>query len=525
MFDIIIKNGTIIDGTGEPMYKADIGIRENKITKIGNLHNEKGDVEIDASYLLVCPGFVDVNNHSDTYWQIFSDPDLESLVTQGITTIVGGNCGSSLAPLADAATITSIQKWANLKEININWLNMAEFFDVLEKRKLSVNFATLVGHATLRRGLLKDETRNPTSKELAFMEKMLKNSMRDGALGMSSGLIYTHAADATTEELIDLSKVVKKYGGVYVSHVRSESDNWLEAVEEAIKIAVDSGAKLHISHLKVMGEKNWRLMDDALAAIERAAENGVDVTFDVFPYINTGTVLYTLLPAWVSKGGKKMMIQRLKNPETRAKVVEDMKASGFDYSKIEIAISSLNKTLSRRNITDIARSQEKSVEDAVIDVLIASEGRVITSTEVLSQENIDKAITNPCSIIATNGAGYNLEHARTGELVHPRSFGTFPRILSRYVLGKRILKWEDAIRKMTALPAEKFGIEKRGKIQEGFYADIAIIDRDKIEDLATTENPYQYSKGIEYVMVNGHIILDEGKYSGLKKSGVIIKRN
>ena len=523
MFDVIIKNGTIIDGTGESMYKADIGIRENKITKIGNLHNEKGDLEIDASYLLICPGFIDVNNHSDTYWQIFSDPDLESLVTQGITTIVGGNCGSSLAPLADAGTIASIQKWSDLKEININWLNLAEFFKVLEERKLSVNFATLVGHATLRRGLLKDEMRSPNSQELEFMERMLKNSMKDGALGMSSGLIYTHAADATTEELIELSKIVKKYDGVYVSHVRSESDNWLEAIGEAIKIATDSGAKLHISHLKVMGEKNWHLMDDALAAIGRAAENGVDITFDVFPYTNTGTVLYTLLPAWVSKGGKKMMLQRLKNPEIRAKLVEDMKTSEFDYSKIEIANSSLNKTLSRRKITDIASSQEKSVEDAVIDVLIASEGRVITSTEILSPENIGKAIVDPHSIIATNGAGYNLDHAKTGELVHPRSFGTFPRILSRYVLGKRILKWEEAIRKMSALPAEKFGIEKRGRIKEGFFADITILDRDKIEDLATAENPYQYSKGIEYVMVNGRVVLDEGNYTNLK-NGEIIKK-
>ena len=505
------------------MYKADIGIKENKIVKIGELHNEKWEIEIDATDKLVCPGFIDVNNHSDTYWQIFANPNLESLVYQGITTIVGGNCGSSLAPLADASSISSIQKWANIKQVNLDWLTLESFFDVVEKNNPSVNFATLVGHGTLRRGILKDEMRNLNPKETAFMEKMIQSSLKDGALGMSSGLVYTHARSASTEELISLSKILKKKDGIYVTHIRGEREEFVQAVEEAIRIAEDSKVKLHISHLKVMGEKNWHLMDEALFLLGKAKERGVDVTFDVYPYAHTGSVLYTLLPSWISDGGKRMMLSRLRDPLIRAKAVEQMRESGFDYSKINIAISSLNKTLARRNIKEIADAQEKAVEEAVIDILIASEGRVITSMEVLSEANIEKAIAHPLSMIGSNGSGYSVAHSKTGELAHPRSFGTFIRILSRYVLGKRILSWEEAIKKMTSMPAEKFGIEKRGKIAEKYFADIVIINRDTISDPATVENPYQYSKGIEFVLVNGQIAVSEGKYTGIRNGSVIRK--
>lgn len=505
------------------MYKADIGIKEDRIATIGELHNERCEIEIDATDLLVCPGIIDVNNHSDTYWQLFTNPNLESLIYQGVTTIIGGNCGSSLAPLADADAIESIQKWVNIKRVNLNWLSIEELFEAVEQVGLSVNFVTLIGHGTLRRGIIKNEMRNLTPKELGYVEKMLDSSLRDGGIGMSTGLIYTHARSASTEELIALAKTVRKFNGIYTTHIRNEREKFLEAVEEALKIAEESGVKLHISHLKVMEKDNWGLFESALAAIEKAYERGVDVTFDVFPYTNTGTVLYTLLPEWVSAGGKKMLINRLKDPSIRAKVISEMKESGFDYSKIEIAISSLDKVLSRRRILDIAKSQEKSVEDAVVDVLIASEGRVITSIESLSEENIEKAVAHPLSIISTNGAGYSIEHSKTGEVVHPRNFGTFPRIISQYVLGKRIISWEAAIRKMTGIPAQKFGIKKRGEIKEKNFADIMIINRDKLADLATTENPYQYSKGVEFVVVNGEIILSEGVYDGGKGGRILIR--
>jgi N-acyl-D-aspartate/D-glutamate deacylase len=523
MFDVLIKNGTIIDGTGREMYRADIGIKEDKIAKIGELHNEKGQIEIEAYGKMVVPGFVDVNNHSDTYWQLFLNPDLESLLYQGITTIVGGNCGSSLSPLANAINIESIQKWVDVKKTSMSWLREKEFFKALEKRKISVNFATLVGHGTLRRGILKNETRSLNRKELNFIKKLLSDSIKSGAIGMSTGLVYTHARFAPKEEIIELAEVVAGRGGIYTTHIRGEKEELVGAIEEAIQIGDAARVKVHISHLKAMGKVNWTKMDDALALIDLAKKKEIDITFDVYPYTATGSVLYALLPPWIAEGGKRMMVHRLKDPVIRKKVMAEMKDSGFDYDQVEIAISPLDKTLARRKITEIARSQEKSVEEAIIDVLIATEGRVISSMEVLSEENVKKAIKHPLSMISTNGSGYAEAHRETGEVVHPRCFGTFIKVLEDYVKKEPVLKWEEAIGKMTKMPAEKFGIAKRGVLTPKYFADINIIDPEKISSPATKENPYQYSRGIDAMLVNGRVVISEGRYTG-NREGRIIKK-
>ncbi|GBE16901.1 D-aminoacylase [bacterium BMS3Abin15] len=523
MYDIIIKNGTIIDGTGKPMFSGDVGIKEGEIKEIGDLHSEQADKIIDATGQYVTPGFVDINNHSDTYWRIFLDPDLPSLIYQGITTIVGGNCGSSLAPLVSHDNIHSIQKWADIKQVNLNWLRMEEFLNEVERKKLSVNFATLVGHSTLRRGLIRDEVRGLNSHEMKTMKKMLTQAMKEGAIGLSTGLVYTHAKLAPEKEIAEIAKVVKKYDGVYTTHIRGESHDLIPAVEEAIKTAQASGVKLQISHLKVMGEKNWYLMDEAINLIETAKASGVDVTFDVYPYAVTGSVLYILLPDWVAKGGKKMMIDRLEDPSTRKRVVDEMKNAGIDYSKITIAISHLNKTLTRKKIIDIATSQGKPAEEVIVDLLVASEGRVITSMAVLSEKNMIKAIRHPFSIISSNGSGYSIDHKKSGELVHPRNFGSFPKVLAEYVRDKKILSWEEAIHKMSGKPAEKFGIKKRGMLKKNNFADVLVINPNEIRDLATEENPYQYSQGIKWAVINGEIVLENGKYNK-KKAGEVIRK-
>jgi N-acyl-D-amino-acid deacylase len=523
MYDIIIKNGLVVDGTGKEPFLADIGIKENVIVDIGELHEEKSGWEINAEGKIVCPGFIDVTNHSDTFWQIFLDPDLESLVYQGITTIVGGACGSSLAPLATPKTIESIQKWTDLKQVNINWLSLEEFFNFLSVKKISLNFATLVGHETLRRGLIGDELRSPNPKELRFMEKMLKTSLKEGALGMSTGLVYTHARMATEQELLDLAKIVKKFNGIYTTHIRDETDEMVASVEEAIRIAERSKARLHITHLKAMGKNNWAQMDEALEVISWAEKNKIEISFDVYPYTNTGSVLYTLLPTWASEGGKKMMLHRLKDLAIRTKIVEEMKNSSFEYDKVEIANSPLNKTLTRRKITEIAASRKKSVEEAIIDLLIASGGRVITSMEVLSEENVEKAIRHPLSIISSNGSGYSIDHARTGEEAHPRSFGTFIKVLSHYVFEKNLLTFPEAIKKMTSTPAKIFGLKKRGSLKEGNFADILVLDKNKLSSPSTKRNPYQYSRGVEYMLINGEAVIWKGTYTGIR-NGKIIRR-
>ena len=388
MYDIIIKNGTIIDGSGNKMFMNDIGIKEKKIKEIGDLRNEKADVIIDAKGQYVSPGFIDVNNHSDTYWRIFLDPNLESLLHQGITTIIGGNCGSSLAPLSNKDIIQTVQKWADIKLVNLNWLSMKEFLKEMENRKIALNFASLTGHATLRRGILGDKVESLSEEGIGIMKKMLEKSLKDGSLGFSTGLVYTHAKLASKSEIVEMAKIVKKYDGVYTTHIRGESEELLEAVKEAIDVAKESGVNLQISHLKAMGEKSWPLFEKALKLIEKAREEGTNVNFDVYPYTSTGSVLYVLLPDWIAEGGKKMMVHRLKDPVIKEKLLKEMKESGYDYSKVVVSISPLNKTLSRKKIVDIAAAQGRSVEETIIDILIASEGRVITMMEVLSEENL-----------------------------------------------------------------------------------------------------------------------------------------
>lgn len=523
MFDVLIKNGTVIDGTGELMFRGDVGIKEDKILAVGNLHNDNAEIIIDARDQYVCPGFIDVNNHSDTYWRLFANPDLESMLYQGITTIIGGNCGSSLAPLVNSDDIKSIQKWADINKTAFNWLSVKEFLSEIEKRKLSVNFGTLVGHGTLRRGLVGDEVRDISPAEMSTMKKMLASAMREGALGFSTGLVYTHAKLASSREIAELAEVVKEHNGVYTTHIRGESHELIRSLEEAIRIAQITGVKLQISHLKVMGKKNWHLMEEAINLIETARTSGIDVSFDVYPYTATGSVLYILLPDWVSEGGKNMMLARLRDSDTRNRAIKEMRENDYDYSKITISISGLDKTLNRKRILDIARAQGKTVEDAIIDILIASEGRVITMMEVLSEKNVDKAVQNPFSIISSNGSGYNVEHKETGEIVHPRNFGSFPRVLANYVREKQVVGWEEAISKMSGKPAEKFNIKDRGILKRGNFADILVFDPNKIKDNADAENPYQYCSGISHIVVNGKVVMEEGKYNGTR-AGVVIKR-
>ncbi len=525
MYDILIKNARIIDGSGKPMYESDIGIREGKISDIGNLHNETAKTVIEARGFNVAPGFIDINNHSDAYLRIFKNPDLESLLYQGITTIIGGNCGSSLAPLVNKNVIYSIQKYTDVRTLNVNWLRVKEFLDVIEKQKLSVNFGTLVGHGTLRRGIIGDEVRGLTASEMKILKKMLKDALREGAFGLSSGLVYTHAKIAPEGEMIELAEVVQKNGGVYTTHVRGESHELVEAVEEAINISQKTGVKLEISHLKAMGRQNWHFMEEAINFIETARMSGLDVNFDVYPYTITGSVLYILLPDWVAEGGKKMMLKRLKDQNIREKVLTEMRENDFDFDNITISISPLDKKLTRKKIGEIAKIQEKSSEEVIIDLLLASEGRVVTMMDVLSEKNVVKALQNPFSIVASNGAGYNLKHKDSGELVHPRNFGAFPRVLAYYVREKNKLSWEEAVYKMSGRPAEKFSLSKRGLIKKDYFADILIFDPEKIQDLATPENPYQYSCGIEYVIVNGKLVIEEGKYNGIRAGQVLRKEN
>ncbi len=504
------------------MILADIALKEGVIVGVGDLSASSAEQVIDASGCYVTPGFIDVNNHSDTYWELLSQPALAGMLSQGVTTIIGGNSGSSLAPLTDPSVIRSIQKWTDVGKINFNWLSMKGFLDEVERRRPGVNFGTLVGHGTLRRGVMQDENRVIRPEEINSMEKLLQTAIEEGAIGLSTGLVYTHAHDTGTRELVQLVSVSHKAGGLYATYVRDEGSGLVKAVEEAISVACESGASLHISHLKAVGEKHWPLMAEALHLIEAASMNEQDVTFDVYPYTSTGSVLYTFLPKWITEGGRKMMMYRLRDRQVRQAVIRDMKKESFDYTSMILASSPLSRMTKRRHISEIAREQGKTSEEVIIDILLASNGQAIVSLEVLSQSNVDMAISHPSSIISSNGVGYALNHKLTGDLVHPRNFGTFPKVLAEYVRKKKLLSWEAAIHKMTGKPAEKFALKNRGFLLEGYAADIVVFRPEVVASRATTEDPYQYPDGIEWVLVNGVVALAEGQMTK-QRSGMILR--
>ncbi len=508
MYDIIIKNGTIIDGTSAPMVRKDLAIQDGKIVAIDDLSHEVAHEVYDATGQYVTPGFIDVNDHSDAYWKIFSNPTMDSLVRQGVTTVIGGNSGASLAPLLSPEMIKGVQKWTDVSHVNVNWRTMAEFLTTVERRGMAVNFGTLVGHATLRRSFLHDEQRPLTEEELAQVEMMLENALRDGALGLSTALLYAHARSATREELLRLAKVVARYDGVYVAYLSDEMDGVTDALADVIALAREAGVRLHIAHLKTVGKQYWPLMHKVLEMLDEAQSDGIVVSADIYPYTIMSAVLYTLLPQWVTDGGRTMMLARLRDADTRVKVVAQMRQqSPVDLGAAVISVSPIMKQLSRRRIADIAQMQEKSVEDVVIDVLLASHGHAVVLLDVLSEEGLRAAMVQSSTMLASNGGGYVEDDWQTGELIHPRSFGAFARFLGRYVRYDKVLPWEVAIHKITALPAERFGIRCRGTLAENLVADITIFDPEKIIDRATVRQPYRYAEGVTAVLVGGAFVL------------------
>ena len=524
MFDLIIKNGIVIDGTGAEGIVADIGVEKDRITAIGRFgKNTKAENIIDAKEKIVCPGFVDILDHSDNFWTLLSIPRLDSKITQGVTTIIGGNCGSSLVPILGEDSVKSIRKWVDIGNVNINWRKPSEFFDELSKRGLGINFGTLVGHETLRRGLVGN--REKIAKEnIEMMGRMLLDSLNEGVFGMSTGLVFSHAKSVSADEIKYLVEILKVKNAFYASHIRGESEELLSSINEAIYIGREFEVPVEISHLKAIGEKYWSDMQKALEMINVANEEGVEINFDIYPYDTTGSVLYILLPDWVSRGGRKKMISRLKDLDLREKIIKELKIMDYDYENIIVSICPKLKEIVGRSVVEIAEKQEISSEEAIIELLISANGHIIVfNRKILSEENIELALKNSHCIISSADAAYNVEYIRTGEVVHPRCFGTFPRVLGKYVRERKVLSLEDAIEKMTSKPARKIGLKNRGELKKGFFADIAIFDPRTITDKADFNNPYQYSEGIENVIINGKIIIKESVHTG-ELAGKILKK-
>lgn len=521
MYDLIIKNGKVIDGTGKTSPQdLDIGIKGNLISEIGNLKKAKAREIIDAQGDYVTPGFIDVQNHSDSYWTIFDYPGQESMLTQGITTISVGQCGASLAPLPSLEGFKAVQKWRSAEGENINWQYMEEYLEILSRQKLGVNVLTFVGHSTMRRGLLGDDIRKLSESELKVLERVTTSSLKSGAFGLSFGLVYAHEYNSSKEELLRLAKLATQHGRSISMHIRNDQSHILEAIDEAIDLSQESGARLKISHLKIRGRENWHLADQVIERLDQTHKKGLNVRFDLYPYTTSWPVLYTYLPKWSYEGGKSELNKRLAQPYLREKIINSLHEQNQDLSNIIIATSTGSPHLIGKDLSEIARAQEVTAAEALLNVLSSSMSEVVVFDENISWENLEQFIKHPLGMIATNGAGFQTKKINTKNLIHPRCFGAMPRYLN-LVLYNKWLSPQKAIHKITGMPAEYLGLKNRGVIKKGSIADIAVFDPNGIRDLATLPSPYQVSEGISAVVLGGELALSGGRVIARKFGQVL----
>lgn len=513
MLDILIKNGKIFDGTGNPWFKADIGVEDGKIAAIGNLRGAQADKVIDASGLIVCPGFIDIHSHSDFF--LITNPTMDAKIHQGVTTELNGNCGMSPAPLIGPRwpLLSMLMKQANL---NPTWSTIKQYFEILKNQGHATNTAFLIGYGNVRVAVMGMESRKPNDRELRLMKALVAKGMENGLFGLSTGLFYAPNSFATTEELIELCKVVAEYNGIYVTHIRNESKFLVESIEEAIKIGEKSGVSVQCVHHKAYGKPHWHKIPITLDLISKARERGVDVTLDVYPYIRDHGSFTGWLPTWAHIGGPEELVNRLKNSEMRERIKKEIE-EGIEDSRALLStavLTSLSKhpEYSGKRIAELAESKNMDIIDFALDLIVEEEGGAVgISSQFGSEENVKMILKHPASMIGSDGAGAS---TKVKEWIHPRNFGTYPRVIGKYVRDENVLTLQEAIRKCTSLPAQRLGLKKRGLLREGMWADITIFDFKRIHDNFSLTKPAQYAEGVEYVIVNGQIVLDEGKHSG-----------
>jgi dihydroorotase/N-acyl-D-amino-acid deacylase len=521
-FDIVITNGRIIDGTGSPWYSGDIGIRNGKIAFIGNLNAAPRARTIDARGMVVAPGFIDMLGQSE--FTILVDPRLPSKIYQGITTEITGE-GESIAPLNDAILRADLEQYHHY-HIQADWRTFREYFSRLEKERIGINIASYVGATRVRRMVLGDNDVQPTPAQLEQMKVLVGQAMRDGAVGVSTALEYAPAPYAKTEELIALAGEASKFGGIYATHMRNEGTGILPAIDEALRVGREGHIPVEIWHLKVGGKPSWGHMPEVVAKINAARAQGLDVTADTYAYTAWFNDFSAFIPAWAHDGGNAKLIERLKDPATRDRIRKDMltpsdqwdnewqEIPGPEAVLIGVVKNPQLLPLQGKTLAEIAKIWNKDPMDALFDLLI--EDHALTSVAVfgMSEPDVVLALQQPWASVDNDSSGASPDGILGQEHPHPRAYGTFPRILRKYVREENKLTLEDAIRKFSALPAQRMRLTDRGVLKAGLCADIVAFDPATIHDVATFENPNQLSQGMEYVLVNGVPVIDQSKMTG-----------
>jgi len=521
-YDLVIRNGHIVDGTGSPWYAGDIAIRDGRIAAVGPVLGAKAGKTIDAHGMVVAPGFIDMLGQSDL--TILVRPDLPSKIFQGITTEFTGE-GSSAAPLNSRIIAADRLAYDHLK-ITPDWQTLGQYFARLERQKIGINVGDYVGATQVRRMVIGDDDRAPTSKELEQMRRLVREAMEDGAMGLSTSLQYPPAPYAKTEELIALASEASRYGGSYATHMRSESDDVLPALDEAIRIGREARLPVEIWHIKVAGKRNFGRMREVVGKIDSARKAGVDIAADTYAYTAWFNSLSAMVPPWAHDGGTDKLIQRMKDPAARKKIRHDMETQGSwennAWQEIsnpdDILIGAVQNPellpLQGKTLGAIAREKKADPLDALLDLLIAD--RAFTSVAVfgMDEPDVTLALQQPWVSINNDSEGTAPDGILGQEHPHPRAYGTFPRILRKYVREEKRLSLEDAIRKFSSLPAQRMRISDRGVLKAGMWADIVVFDPDSVRDLATFEKPNQLSEGMRWVLVNGVPVIADGKATG-----------
>jgi N-acyl-D-amino-acid deacylase len=520
-FDLVITNGHIIDGTGSPWYSGDLGIRDGKVAAIGNLTAAPRKRTIDAAGKVVAPGFIDMLGQSDL--SILVEPRLPSKIFQGITTEITGE-GGSIAPLNDAILQTDRTEYDHY-HIIADWRTFRQYFARLEKQGMGINLASYVGATQVRRMVLGEDNKQPTPEQLEQMKALVREAMKDGAVGVSTALEYAPAPYAKTEELIALAAEGGKFGGIYSTHMRNESDSVLEAIDEALRIGREAHIPVEIWHIKVAGKNNWGRMPEVVAKINAARAAGADVTADTYAYTAWFNDFSAFVPSWAHDGGTPKLIERLKDPATRERIRKDMltpskdwdnewqEVPGPDAIMIGIVQNPKMLPLQGKRLSEIAKLWNKDPIDALFDFLIEDPNAGV-AVFGMSQPDVTLALQQPWVAIDNDSSGTSPEGILGQEHPHPRAYGTFPRILRKYVREDKVLTLEDAIRKFSALPAQRLRLTDRGVLKAGMWADVVIFDPATVHDLATFDNPNQLSEGMDYVLVNGVPVIDNGKMTG-----------
>jgi dihydroorotase/N-acyl-D-amino-acid deacylase len=526
-FDVVILHGHILDGTGSPWYSGDVGIRKGHIAVIGDLAGAPAKQKIDAKGKIVAPGFIDMLGQSEL--TILVDPRLPSKIYQGITTEITGE-GNSVAPVNDAMLASDHSGYAHL-HLAPDWRTLREYFARLEKQGMGINLASYVGATSVRRMVLGDADVQPTPAQLDQMKALVDQAMRDGAVGVSTALQYAPAPYAKTEELIALAQAASKYGGIYATHMRSEGDSVLESIDEATRIGREAQIPVEIWHLKAAGKANWGKMPQIVDRINAARAAGVDVSANTYAYTAWFNTFSAFVPPWAHDGGDIKLVERLKDPAARARIRKDMTSNGKDSAGEEwdnewqeipgpeaILIAVVQNPelvpLQGKRLSDVAALWHEDAIDALCDLLIKDKAFTEVAVFGMDEPDVKLALKQPWVSIDNDSQGTSPEGLLAGEHPHPRAYGTFPRILRKYVREEKELTPADAIRKFSALPAQRMRLSDRGVLKQGMWGDVVVFDPEKITDKATFEDPNQLSVGMEYVLVNGVPVIAEGKMTG-----------